>query len=106
MAPHDDIKWQAASSHCSHQYLRRREEEERSEGSSRDAEDPAYTEAQAGTCCQLVTDLSINFTEDQVFKIPMGKHRPLDGPWDLDTWGPCSQTIQNIRFSRGINCRT
>lgn len=36
-----------------------------------------------GTRCALVSSLSIPFDEEAVYKIPVGKRRPADGPRDI-----------------------
>ncbi|TRZ12792.1 hypothetical protein HGM15179_014316 [Zosterops borbonicus] len=46
-------------------------------------EDDLYTQVQVGTRRELVSDLSIQFEDDSIYKIGTGKQAPLSGPFDI-----------------------
>ncbi|TRZ10275.1 hypothetical protein HGM15179_016834 [Zosterops borbonicus] len=59
-------------------------EEDTSAGSSpQDEEDKFYTQIQEGTRRELVSDLSVQFENDSIYKIVTGKRALLNGPFDI-----------------------
>lgn len=48
-----------------------------------DEEDKFYAQIQVGTRHELVSDLSVQFENDSIYRIATGKQAPLNGPFDI-----------------------
>ncbi|TRZ14436.1 hypothetical protein HGM15179_012669 [Zosterops borbonicus] len=86
-APRNDSKYLAAADQPSDPAHRRpvpsRQKDPSVRGSPAAEEDDLYTQVQLGTRRKLVSDLSIQFEDDSIYKISTGKQAPLNGPFDI-----------------------